>query len=266
MSPFLPALAAGLAVAVAVGLPSPRRRSLLPQARVSLPGVTPVAGALTTGLALLLPLGPVGALVAALGAAMAVRAWRARQHGARRREERGRALEAMAALSAELRAGRPPEIALARAAEVASGPCAVGLREAAAATGLGDDAARALRRAGQGSAVPQLLDSLAVCWEVCQGAGSSLAAAVDRLEEALRAEQVTREEVEAELSGPRTSAQALAVMPVFGLLLGASIGGNPLDVLLHRPVGWGCLVVGVGLELAGLAWTSAIVRRAGGTP
>ena len=53
-------------------------------------------------------------------------------------------------------------------------------------------------------------------------------------------------------------------MPVVGLGIGAGMGGDPLHVLLHTPVGWGCLVVGVGLELAGVAWTGRIVRNAGG--
>jgi len=116
------------------------------------------------------------------------------------------------------------------------------------------------------SAVPDLLQGLAVCWEVCHGAGGSLAAAVDRLEESLRVDAVLREELEAELAGPRSTALLIAFMPVFGLLLGAGLGGDPFHVLLRAPLGWGCLVLGIGLELAGTAWTAAIVRAAGGAP
>jgi tight adherence protein B len=171
----------------------------------------------------------------------------------------------MAVLASELRAGRSPSVALMSAATVASGPAARALAEAGGSTSMGAGAAEALTRRAQESAVPELLTGLAVCWQVCQGAGSSLAVAVDRLEEALRADQVCREEVEAELEGPRSTALLLAGLPLFGLALGSGLGGDPLHVLLRTPIGWACLVAGVGLELAGLFWTGRIVRAAGGS-
>jgi tight adherence protein B len=131
---------------------------------------------------------------------------------------------------------------------------------------MGASVAEVLRGHVESSAVPDLLRGLAVCWEVCQGAGGSLAAAVDRLEETLRVDALLREELEAELAGPRSTALLIAFMPVFGLLLGTGLGGDPFHVLLRTPLGWGCLVLGIGLELAGTAWTAAIVRAAGGAP
>ena len=98
---------------------------------------------------------------------------------------------------------------------------------------------------------------------MCQGAGSSLAIAVDRLEEALRADQAVRDEVEAELAGPRATAALLATLPVVGVLMAAGLGAHPLHVLLHTPPGWGLLVGGVGLDLLGVWWTGRIVRMAG---
>jgi tight adherence protein B len=170
----------------------------------------------------------------------------------------------MAVLAAELRAGRSPSVALRSAASVAAGATAAALGEAAGSSTLGAAAPEALVRHASASAVPELLGGLAVCWEVCQGAGSSLAVAVDRLEGALRADQACREEVDEELEGARATAVLLAGLPVLGLGLGSGLGGAPVHVLLRTPVGWVCLCVGVTLELVGLWWTGRIVRAAGG--
>lgn len=264
MTSLLPAVLAGVGVTVAVGLPAPHRALLgttAVRARPAL-GVLSVAGLVFS--ALLVPAGPVGAGVGGVLAVVAVRSARARALARARRDERAGAAEALGVLAAELRAGRSPSVALARAAQVASGPTASAMREAAGQSAMGDGAAAAFARYVDESAVPQLLSSLGVCWEVCQGAGSSLAVAVDRLEDALLADQACREEVEADLEGARTTALLLAGMPLFGLALGAGLGGHPLHVLLRTPVGWGCLVGGIGLELLGLWWTGRIVRAAGG--
>jgi tight adherence protein B len=259
----LPAALAGRAVVVALGLPASRRalvaRSGPPRRAVPSLLVGPAVFAPLT-----LPLGPVGAAVATVLAVLGRRELLRQRRRAERRRERVNAGEAMAVLAGELRAGRAPNVALRSAASVASGPTAVALLEAAGSASLGAAAAEALVRHAEASAVPELLGGLAVCWDVCQGAGSSLAVAVDRLEEALRADQATREEVEAELEGARSTALLLAGLPVLGLGLGSGLGGDPLHVLLRTPVGWVCLCVGVALELLGLWWTGRIVRAAGG--
>lgn len=264
MTPVLPAVLLALAVVVAVGLPAPPRPGVLPQPARGRwePSATVTAAVAIT--ALCVPLGVVGAGVAAVLAVLGRRALLGGRASRGRRQERQAASEAMAVLAAELRSGRPPAVALAGAAEVATGPTAAALREAAQALGIGAPAADVLLARAASSAVPDLLQGLAVCWEVCQGAGGSLATAVDRLEQSLRVDAALRDELDAELAGPRSTAVLIAFMPVFGLLLGTGLGGDPFHVLLRTPLGWGCLVVGVGLELAGTAWTNAIVRAAGG--
>ena len=72
-----------------------------------------------------------------------------------------------------------------------------------------------------------------------------------------------RRAVEAELAGPRATAGLLAVLPLGGLLLAAGLGADPVHQLLHTPLGAACAVLGVGLDLLGLAWTARLVRRAG---
>jgi tight adherence protein B len=266
MSPLLPAGLLAAAVVVAVGLPPAPRPGVLP--RVARPRWEPSATvtASVALVALLAPLGPVGACVGALLAVLGRRALLARRVAGARQQERLAASEAMAVLAAELRAGRPPAVALAGAAQVAQGPTAAALSEAAGAVRMGAPATQPLLGHAAQSAVPDLLRGLAVCWEVCHGAGGSLAAAVERLEETLRVEAAVRDELESELAAPRSTAALIAFMPLFSLLLGVGLGGDPFHVLLHTPVGWGCLLVGIGLELAGTAWTAAIVRAAGGAP
>jgi tight adherence protein B len=263
LTTLLPAALAGLAALALLGVPGPRRVLVAPTRapRRAVPGLVVAAVAFAV---LAVPLGLVGAGVAAVVAFFVRRALVRRWRRAERRLERASAGEAMAVLAAELRAGHPPVVALRSAAAVATGPTALALGEAAGSGVLGAVAPDALARHAATSAVPELLSGLAVCWEVCQGAGSSLAVAVDRLEEALRADQVCREEVDAELEGARATAALLAGLPVLGLGLGSGLGGDPLHVLLRTPVGWACLCVGVALELVGLWWTARIVRAAGG--
>ncbi|MDP9183866.1 MAG: type II secretion system F family protein [Actinomycetota bacterium] len=262
MTAWLPALLAAVGVAVALGLPMPRRH--LGQARLGPRRLAPPALALggVTAALLVIPVGPVGAAVSGVLVVIGKRALDGRARDKARQHERDSAGEAMAVLASELRAGRPPGVALGSAAAVASGPTALALREASGATRMGTGAPELLARRASESAVPELLNGLSVCLQVCQGAGSSLAVAVDRLEEALRADQACRDEVEAELAGPRATATTLAVLPAFGLLMGAGMGARPLHVLLHTTVGAGCLAVGVALDVAGWCWTNAIVRRA----
>ena len=66
----------------------------------------------------------------------------------------------------------------------------------------------------------------------------------------------------AQLAGPRATAVLLALLPVFGLAMGNALGADPLAVLVGTPVGRGCLVLGLLLEVAGLLWTARITRRA----
>jgi tight adherence protein B len=284
-------LAAGCAaasVAVLVALPSPGRlrfAELTPPARPSPVPDRSVArdvgparaggrrkrAALVLLVVLLVGLLAAGApaapvLLAVAGLLVLARGHRARRDGAARAAQRAGAVEACGALAAELRAGRAPAAALTAAAGAAVGPLGAALRAAAATAGLGGDVAGALRAPPTGpSDTAHLLRALAACWSVCATSGAGLAAAVERLEEGLRAEQAQRRAVEAELAGPRATAALLAALPLVGLLLAAGLGADPAHVLLRTPVGLVCLVAGLALEVLGLWWTGRLVQRAGGT-
>lgn len=261
---MIPALLAAGGVLVLAGFPAPSR----------LAGLRPVAartGALSwwwgpslAAVALMLLSGPAAAVGGAFAVLLGYRSWRRRQEASAREVERAGAAEALAVLVAELRAGQQPGRALAAAAEVAVGPFAATLLVAARSAQVGADPAECLVNEAEASAVPQLLKGLAACWTVCASTGSSLAAAVEVLAQGLRAQHEQHLALEAELAGPRATAVMLAALPLAGLSLAAGLGARPLHVLLHTPVGLGCLAAGVSLDLVGLWWTRWLVSRAGG--
>ncbi|CAM5447966.1 hypothetical protein SALBM311S_11068 [Streptomyces alboniger] len=86
--------------------------------------------------------------------------------------------------------------------------------------------------------------------------GAGLAAGLDRLEGALRADRDQRADLRAQLAGARSTAVMLAGLPALGLLLGTALGADPLHVLLHTGLGLGCLLVGAVLEGLGMWWAT----------
>jgi tight adherence protein B len=195
----------------------------------------------------------------------------------RRRAERAAAERGMVAVGAlcgtvagDLRAGQPPHTALVDAVESAGWARVPQLAPAArlllSAARFGGDVPGALRAAARLHDGTRGLAAVAACWQVAVDGGAGLAAALDRVAAALRAEADQREDLRAQLAGPRSTAVLLALLPVFGLVLGTGLGAHPSAVLLHTPAGLCCLLAGVALEWAGLAWTARIIRAAEGGP
>ncbi|MEU9210155.1 type II secretion system F family protein [Streptomyces sp. NPDC048415] len=179
----------------------------------------------------------------------------------RERERRGDAVIALCgALAGEVGAGRQPGESLLRAARDSDG-----LGDAQpvvlAAARFGGDVPGALTEAARQPGAEGLV-GLAACWRVAVDRGAGLAAGLDRLEGALRAERDQRADLRAQLAGSRSTAWMLAGLPVLGLLLGTALGADPLHVLLHTGPGLGCLLVGGVLEGVGLWWALRIVRGA----
>ncbi|MET9380924.1 type II secretion system F family protein [Streptomyces sp. NPDC002928] len=191
---------------------------------------------------------------------------RVRLAGRARREweRRGDAVIALCgALAGEVRAGRQPGEALLRAARDSGG---FGDAQAAvlAAARFGGDVPGVLAAAARQPGAEGLL-GLAACWRVAVDRGAGLAAGLDRLEGALRADRDQRADLRAQLAGARSTAVMLAGLPALGLLLGAALGADPLHVLLHTGAGLGCLLIGGLLEGAGMWWALRIVRGAEAT-
>ncbi|MGG7572322.1 type II secretion system F family protein [Streptomyces sirii] len=166
-----------------------------------------------------------------------------------------------AAVAGELRAGRQPAQALLAAGSPGLGEAG---SEVVAAARYGGDVPQALRSAARAPGA-EGLTGMAACWQVAVEGGAGLASGLERIAAGLRAQRDQREELSAQLAGPRTTALMLALLPVGGLLMGSALGADPLRVLLHTPAGWGCLAAGGLLEWGGVAWTARIVADAEGT-
>lgn len=242
---------------------------------------------------LLLPLGLLAAwpthspLVAAAAAGAVVPAIRLRRkrRACQVREQRRTAVVALcAALAGELRTGATPHQSVEMAAGEFTAPAAgsTGAGTAGAATATAGapvlDCTVLLAAVRYGGDVPEAFRVLAelpgaegaagiaACWQVAASSGAGLAVGLDRVAEGLRADRALRESVRAELAGPRSTAGLLALLPLFGLLLGTALGADPLRMLLHTPSGLVCLLFGAALEWGGLAWTARIARGAEARP
>jgi tight adherence protein B len=171
-------------------------------------------------------------------------------------ERRSRVIETCDLLAAELRAGLPAGRALTHAS--LEWPV---LEPVAAAARLGGDVPAALRQVAQ---VPgaDAMAAVAAAWQIAERSGAGLASVLDRMVDALRADEAVRREVAAALGPPRATARMLATLPCFGLLLGIGLGGNPVGFLLDTTPGLACLSVGVALALAGLAWVEHLAGTA----
>ncbi|MEU6668659.1 type II secretion system F family protein [Streptomyces sp. NPDC046727] len=217
--------------------------------------------ALVAGLVLSLLGASVIPVVAGAAGVPVLRRVRLARQARRIRERRADAVIALCgALAGEVRAGRQPGEALLRAARDSGG---LGDAQAAvvAAARFGGDVPGALAVAARQPGAEGLL-GLAACWRVAVDQGAGLAAGLDRLDGALRAERDQRADLRAQLAGARATAVLLAALPALGLLLGAAMGADPLRVLLHSGAGLGCLTAGAVFEAAGTWWAMRIVRRA----
>ncbi|MFB6439080.1 type II secretion system F family protein [Streptomyces sp. NPDC056411] len=203
-----------------------------------------------------------GSLLPVLAAPVAlvlVRRWLATRGARRARDRRAAAVIGLcAAVAGELRAGRQPAQALAAVG-------APGLGEAGsavvAATRYGGDVPGALRAAARLPGA-EGLTGMAACWQVAVEGGAGLASGLERIAAGLRAQRDQREDLRAQLAGPRVTALMLALLPAGGLLMGSALGADPLRVLLHTPAGWACLMAGGLLEWGGAVWTARIVAGA----
>jgi tight adherence protein B len=163
---------------------------------------------------------------------------------------RRRAIEACAALAGELRSGQPMRSALMSALDGVA-PHAV------AAARWGGDVAEGLHRDAATEQIP-VWRSVAACWEVSESSGAGLAVSLERLTAAARSAEEVRVQLQAHLSAPRATARMLALLPAIGILLGMSLGGDPLGWLLGTPVGRLCLAGGLVLTGLGLWWVHRI--------
>jgi len=193
-------------------------------ARLAVAGLACCAGVVATAVA-----GPVAGVVAVVysagAAGGALRALRMRADG----HDLNRAVEAVGMLAADLRAGVPVPAAVEATREAVDRAPDVAVRVTAA-----------------------LL--------VADRTGAPVAEVLDRLDADLRATARLRAATAAQAAGSRASAWLLAVLPLAGVALGPAVGADSARVVLHSPLGAGCVFAAVALQIGGLAWSFRLAR------
>jgi tight adherence protein B len=201
-------------------------------------------------------------LVVGLAGATAI-GWRARiaTQAARARDRCAVAtVEITFALAGELRAGRTPAQALSAVAAVA-GPLRPAVEAAGVAVAVGASAADELARAAELPGAERLR-YVAAAWAVAESAGGRVAVVLERLSDAMDSDEELRQELDAAMAGPRATMVLLAGLPALGLVLGQGVGAHPLQLLLHRPLGWALLAAAGFLDALGVVVTRLIARSA----
>lgn len=180
----------------------------------------------------------------------------------RGRRERGaeaarlRCAEALAGLADDLRAGRPPLVAL----RAALSPLGALPGVAAVLARIDAEGTASALRAARGPLAPAL-HRLAAAWALTD-AGIPLAEVVDRLDEEMRADRQAARRAAVRTASARTTARLVAGLPVVGLAMGQALGADPLRVLTGTPAGAACAVAATALHLLGFAWAGRIARGA----
>ncbi|MFC7529471.1 type II secretion system F family protein [Actinoplanes sp. GCM10030250] len=184
--------------------------------------------------------GPVAGVVAGVYAGLAASEWARR--AARKRVVAGRvaAFDGLCSLVADLRAGMPP--AAVAGSEVVAGSAF------ASGSGVvrGDERISAL---------------VGAVWRLAERTGAPAADLLDRIETDARVADRAAKAAAAQAAGAQATAFLLAALPVGGIGLGYSIGADPLHVLLRTPLGAGCALVAVALQVAGLKWAQRLAER-----
>ncbi|WP_412738846.1 hypothetical protein [Krasilnikovia sp. MM14-A1259] len=215
--------------------------------------------------------GVVAGCAAAVYAGLACRALT--RSTARRRSAAGRAraLDDLCALAADLRAGLPP--AVAAGGVPFAGPFAAD--DALAATAPSDQVRRLVRVAGRDWATGRdaaragcwpggdpgqrrLAELTGAVWRLAERTGAPAADLVERIEADARAGDRARASAAAQAAGAQATAVLLAVLPLGGIALGYAIGADPVQVLLHTPLGGACALAAAALQCAGLLWADRL--------
>lgn len=189
--------------------------------------------------------------------AVAASSWAQARERRRVANRLARAVETLQAVAAELRAGNDLAAALRSAGTVADTAMCAALTRAAQAIQMGDDPAASLERTAADG-----VDQLAGLVRLSGSRGIALAEAVEVLAGDATEQAIARRDVASLLAGPRATAALLTLLPVFGIVMGQTIGADPWQVLLHTSAGAIAMIAGTVLAAAGVIWTGAMVRGA----
>jgi tight adherence protein B len=212
--------------------------------------------------------GPVAGLICAVYGALAARAVTRSARRARNAAVRARSLDELCALAADLRAGLPPS----RAAESGAvllgstgglfGPSRPGSPADRPAAAGAPAAGEPVPSTSQRSicAEPQIAQLTAAIWRLAERTGAPAADLVERFEADARGADRAKASAAAQAAGAQATALLLAALPLGGIALGYGIGADPLQVLLHTPLGAACAASAVVLQSAGLLWADRLAN------
>ena len=197
---------------------------------------------------------PLVAVLAGVLAGLAARAWNRRREDASGVRRLTALTTGLAALAADLRGGR----SLAEATDAAAAACG----DEQTGRGLVRAVRLPDRPAEEASPLDESLARVSGAVLLSSRTGCSLAEVVSSVEDDLRARHRAELDLRSATSGPRAGAVLLAGLPVLGLAMGSGVGADPWHVLTTTGTGQVLLVAGVALEVAGVAWSARLVRRA----
>lgn len=202
---------------------------------------------------LLLPL--LGGLAALAGRGF----WRQRRRALVARQRRGQLPEALERMAGALRTGSSLPQALTDAGHTVEAPLGPELAELAQMTDAGQPLLDTLDRwaTNHGDSGTQLAaTALALATHI----GAAPARALDGVATTLRDRISLAGERHAQAAQARYSAIVLSVAPLgfTGLLI--TTNGTAAHFLLATPLGWACLLVGLGLDALGAAWMARLTQ------
>lgn len=183
------------------------------------------------------------------------------ERGRRRRRsarERAADCDTLQALAAELRAGHDLSAVLRATAKTGSSELCGALGRAGHAITMGEHPGDAIER----TTTSPLGRQLAGLIRLSGTHGIALAEAVDVLAGDAADTLRQHRDLAGLLAGPRATAALLAVLPLFGIVMGETIGAHPMQTLLHTTAGALVMLVGVLLAAVGVLWTQALVAKA----
>ena len=107
--------------------------------------------------------------------------------------------------------------------------------------------------------------SLASCanlLELSSQSGSSINEALTQVADKLMTRRKQEQLIATELASTKATVFVLAGLPIMGAGMGLMLGSDSLSWLLGSPAGRICLLLGLGLELAGWFWIKRLLNRA----
>jgi tight adherence protein B len=191
-------------------------------------------------------------LAGALGVERIVTRTRSRNEADRRRSQ---VVEVCEALAGELAAGQPMLNSLERCAETWPQ-----IEVVVAAARLDADVPTALSRLAAAPGAEDLR-AVAAAWQVAEGSGAGLAAALGQVAASAREVHAGRELVRGELASALATARMVALLPLLSLAMASGVGADPFHFLLATPWGLACLAAGLALAYAGMSWLDLIADR-----